>query len=128
MAVLHVKSPNGTGYAMTIVTSAIPSESIASNGWCTFPNGLMMQWGQTGAVTGWSTWITLPLRMTQYFCCVATGNVETEYGGGDHLTVYRAYHGGIVGRLFQLGDGVQSFCFRTVIETGPSASVIVLGY
>lgn len=128
MAVLHVKSPNGTSYAMTIVTSASPSESIASNGWCTFPNGLMMQWGQTGGVAGWNTWITLPLRMTQYFCCVATGNVEADYGGGDHLTVYRAFHGGIVGRLFELDDPSSTLAFRTVMEAGPSASVIILGY
>ena len=62
------------------------------------------------------------------FCCVATGNVEADYGGGNHLTVYRAFHGGIVGRLFSLDGPSQSLAFRTVMEAGPSASVIALGY
>ena len=51
MAVLHVKSPNGTTYNMTIVTSGSPTESLQQNGWGKFPNGIMIQWGYTAIIT-----------------------------------------------------------------------------
>lgn len=44
MAVLHVKSPDGTSYNMTIVTSGV-TESLHDQGWCKLPNGLIFQWG-----------------------------------------------------------------------------------
>ena len=43
MAILHVKSPDGTDYNMTIETSGT-TESIQPNGWCKLPNRLMIQW------------------------------------------------------------------------------------
>ena len=43
MAVLHVKSPDGTDYNMTIVTTGT-TESLQTNGWCQLPNGLFIQW------------------------------------------------------------------------------------
>ena len=74
MAVLHVKSPNGTSYSMTIVTSGT-TESIQANGWCKFPNGLMLQWGAwdiatTSGSSRW--WVPLPISVNTVYT-VTTG-------------------------------------------------------
>ena len=53
MAVLHVKTPNGNTYNMTIVTSGVTESSFdSSGGWCKIPNGLIIQWGRNRNVVG----------------------------------------------------------------------------
>ena len=83
MAVLHVKSPNGTSYNMTIVTSGT-TESIAVNGWYRFPNGLLMQWGaydlrDTGP--GDSRWrVPLNISITTPLFAMACGRAGLPQG------------------------------------------------
>ncbi len=43
MAILHVKTPNGTTKTVDLETMNITS-SLQQNGWCKLPNGLIIQW------------------------------------------------------------------------------------
>ena len=43
MAILHVKTPNGTTKDVNLETMNIES-SLEQNGWCKLPNGLIIQW------------------------------------------------------------------------------------
>ena len=45
MAVLHVKSPNGTSYNMNLDCIKSDSGSKAQNGYAYFPSGILIQWG-----------------------------------------------------------------------------------
>ena len=45
MAVLHVKSPNGTDYNMNLNNLASNSGGIGGQGWAPLPNGVIIQWG-----------------------------------------------------------------------------------
>lgn len=48
MAILHVKTPNGTTKTVDLETMNITS-SLKQNGWCKLPNGLIIQWISNGA-------------------------------------------------------------------------------
>lgn len=43
MAILHVKTPNGTTKDVNLETMNIESD-LQQNGWCKLPNGLIIQW------------------------------------------------------------------------------------
>ena len=45
MAILHVKSPNGTTHDMILDNLDNDSGSIGGQGWATLPNGIILQWG-----------------------------------------------------------------------------------
>ena len=45
MAILHVKTPNGTTKTVDLETMNITS-SLQQNGWCKLPNGLIIQWAR----------------------------------------------------------------------------------
>ena len=45
MAILHVKTPNGTTKDVNLETMNIESD-LQQNGWCKLPNGLIIQWRQ----------------------------------------------------------------------------------
>ena len=86
MAVLHVKSPNGTSYNMTIVTSGT-TESInitAGCGWHRLPNGLLIQYGiadlrDTGP--GDSRWrVPLQISFTEPLFAMACGRAGLPQG------------------------------------------------
>ena len=47
MAILHVKTPNGTTKTVDLETMNITS-SLQQNGWCKLPNGLIIQWQSKG--------------------------------------------------------------------------------
>lgn len=68
MATLHVKSPNGNTYNMTIVTSGV-TESLQHNGWCKLPNGVIVQWVGTTESDAWLFAInfnTYAIALTQH--------------------------------------------------------------
>ena len=76
MAILHVKTPNGTTKTVDLETMNITS-SLQQNGWCKLPNGLIIQWGEPGDVvpkTGFVGYsITFPRRG---ICAVLTGHIS----------------------------------------------------
>ena len=63
MAILHVKTPNGTTKTVDLETMNITS-SLQQNGWCKLPNGLIIQWGRNQCIND----IVFPITMVQKFC------------------------------------------------------------
>ena len=56
MAILHVKTPNGTTKDVNLETMNIESD-LQQNGWCKLPNGLIIQWTDvTTGNGGWFDW------------------------------------------------------------------------
>ena len=81
MAILHVKSPNGTTYNMTIVTSGT-TESLDTTGWCRLPNGLIIQWTDvTTGNGGWFDW-WFPIVFTSFRSCSFCHGPGAEAVGG----------------------------------------------
>ena len=92
MAILHVKTPNGTTKTVDLETMNITS-SLQQNGWCKLPNGLIIQWGRLTNQSSPSQWIriSLVINMPNFYFCFA--NAETVYcsancGGYDDPTFF----------------------------------------
>ena len=62
MAILHVKTPNGTTKTVDLETMNITS-SLQQNGWCKLPNGLIIQWLGRKTTTWTSEWSTVVLPL-----------------------------------------------------------------
>ena len=62
MAILHVKTPNGTTKTVDLETMNITS-SLQQNGWCKLPNGLIIQWGFTIKPITNQTWVNNPFPL-----------------------------------------------------------------
>lgn len=56
MAILYVKSPNGTGHSVNLVTIDTNSGSPTQQGWCYLPIGIVMQWNALSATAGVQSW------------------------------------------------------------------------
>ena len=68
MAILHVKTPNGTTKTVDLETMNITS-SLQQNGWCKLPNGLIIQWlgipvENIGTATGTSANNSCPISFS----------------------------------------------------------------
>ena len=102
MAVLHVKSPNGTTYNMTIVTSGV-TESLQPNGWCKLPNGLLIQWLaftgtknsagydwriESGQIRQLSTSVQLTLPLAHHYLAFSVTAEDSDIGMCESCSSY----------------------------------------
>ena len=115
MAILHVKSPNGTDYNMTIVTSGT-TESIADTGWSRFPNGLLIQWGHAwpGGSGSWNCNGHYAIEFSQVFAIAITEDMAV---GDDYYLNNRCIGLGYMSEISNTGLCV----FRSYYEPGTPA-------
>ena len=85
MAILHVKTPNGTTKTVDLETMNITS-SLQQNGWCKLPNGLIIQWFMLSKDGTPSYTYTLPISFTKDCCGALSGNGNGP-GDGHYVTI-----------------------------------------
>ena len=74
MATLHVKTPNGTQYDLDLDMIKASTGSLTTNGYATFPNGCIIQWGffPNTTTAGWID-ITYNIGINTLFWIVGSG-------------------------------------------------------
>ena len=80
MAILHVKTPNGTTKTVDLETMNITS-SLQQNGWCKLPNGLIIQWSQPqlrGTPVGAYSYLYYPIQFSNNIFSIVTNHLNLD--------------------------------------------------
>ena len=97
MAILHVKTPNGTTKTVDLETMNITS-SLQQNGWCKLPNGLIIQWFEASGTrdSNNTTWVPISKTFPVNFVKINPthlSTVKTTINGGARSPVVRCWGG-----------------------------------
>ena len=77
MAMLYVKTPNGTTKSIDLETMNIPGSHVETSGWYKFPNGIIYQWGTLNTDGNETVIVTLPISVNNG---IITGHARVRNG------------------------------------------------
>ncbi|MDY5646877.1 MAG: hypothetical protein SPF22_07745 [Candidatus Onthovivens sp.] len=85
MATLYAYSPNGTQATLSYSVIGF-TQSLAQNGWCKLPNGLILQWPTAKKNNVSFEYVSYPVKLTSVFSVLTTiiHNSDPELANSCH--------------------------------------------
>ena len=112
MAILHVKSPNGTTHTLDLETMNITHQYPTFDdplawGWCNLPNGLLFQFG----TSQWQQWLpnyvgeidvygSYNLLFDETYRVMGVCTIGERDAGAIWITHYRSNYNGYIGKIY----------------------------